>query len=35
MSHVRAAAAEVLGEGTYERLRGGLSFGEAQALFPR
>lgn len=35
MGHIRSAAAELLGAGTYGALRGGLPFPEANGLFPR
>lgn len=35
LGHVRRAAAEVLGAGTYDAMRDGVPFAEADALFPR
>jgi 2-methylisocitrate lyase-like PEP mutase family enzyme len=35
MAHVRRAAVELLREGTYEALRNGMPFGEANGLFAR
>jgi hypothetical protein len=35
MAHVRHAAGEVLRQGTYEALRDGIPFSEANGLFSR